>query len=598
MADFSRKNHPGLLSSLRYFFAAATVSLFFTGCNLVEPSDKIYLTSGGVDYYVLRKEWFQPLQVHLTRAAPLGRGVEKDAGSLIFWPLVGTSPEVEFRLVPSATVKKDWDLTQVRIYGNSREVDYLQENCPSCLHFIDDARIATFFEELERYWSGGRVQGEEARHYRTAIGLLGKYPDDPWLRNLYLHAALDGGELAEVARRLQQWRPEMRVENNAILMETFSRAEKALEARQLSRDGGNAWDAVQDLIQPGKNLEGRVAALPALVRYEQLASPRSAFQPALNAADLESTIEAAQVQILFHLFQGKRIQALNLAVGCYYLGNLLLTSEEEFHCTLGHKIQEMTLPRLKICALDGWEPGREPDELLEKLALLTEISLNQLKRGSIQLKEPVFFNSTGLHFNNNAEQTLEQFRRRIVELSQLYLAAAARQYRGESGEFPSVSEDLAPRLPGPWPEDPYADGPIRVFGSPTKFVIYSIGPDRVNQYGRKEYDPKGGEGDLIFQVRFKRKYPFPVGGVRGYNRSEILDLFPEGLPEDPFMVKMPGSGERQIQVSNTRPVYLYSPGPDLDVDTGPEGVFHSTLHYDPVNGIQSNGDLFVEIQKY
>ncbi len=78
------------------------------------------------------------------------------------------------------------------------------------------------------------------------------------------------------------------------------------------------------------------------------------------------------------------------------------------------------------------------------------------------------------------------------------LALAARTHRRTTGSWPANPEALAGIMS--WPRDPFTDSPLRAEVREGKLVLWSIGPDGVDDHGDKEWDRAKKTGDLVLTV--------------------------------------------------------------------------------------------------
>lgn len=79
-------------------------------------------------------------------------------------------------------------------------------------------------------------------------------------------------------------------------------------------------------------------------------------------------------------------------------------------------------------------------------------------------------------------------------------AVAACRYRTARGRWPDKLEDLVPDYLIVAPTDPFDGKPLRFKSGGDKIVIYSVGPDAVDD-GGAAYDRKTKAGDIIFKLR-------------------------------------------------------------------------------------------------
>jgi hypothetical protein len=79
---------------------------------------------------------------------------------------------------------------------------------------------------------------------------------------------------------------------------------------------------------------------------------------------------------------------------------------------------------------------------------------------------------------------------------------ALRCWRAETGHPPARLEELVPKYVRRMPVDPFSGKPLvyRVEGS--NWMLYSVGPDRVDDGGRSTAVSAPGKGDLLFDSRW------------------------------------------------------------------------------------------------
>ena len=79
------------------------------------------------------------------------------------------------------------------------------------------------------------------------------------------------------------------------------------------------------------------------------------------------------------------------------------------------------------------------------------------------------------------------------------LALAMCQYRAKNGKFPEKLDDLVPNFITFVPVDPFDGQPMRLKQIDGKLMIYSIGPDGVDNGGAR-YDEETHKGDITFEL--------------------------------------------------------------------------------------------------
>ena len=180
-----------------------------------------------------------------------------------------------------------------------------------------------------------------------------------------------------------------------------------------------------------------------------------------------------------------------------------------------------------------------------------------------------------------------------VKFELMKMAAAARYQFLFHESFPISCKDFLFIFPDGLPNDVYGRGEMKYLYRKMEkvFLCYSAGPDKIDHCGTIEYDPSNGTtslGDIILKIPEEKTYPFPREGLRANNANEVRKIFPHGLPMDIFAC----SGTT-LHITDTYPVFIYSFGPDADdwERENPNGL--PEVMYDPINGLNSNGDLWI-----
>ena len=68
------------------------------------------------------------------------------------------------------------------------------------------------------------------------------------------------------------------------------------------------------------------------------------------------------------------------------------------------------------------------------------------------------------------------------------LAFAASAYQADHGNYPESIEALAPQYIAAIPADPFSGKPLKLASVEGGLILYSVGPDLVDDGGNKEYD--------------------------------------------------------------------------------------------------------------
>jgi len=256
---------------------------------------------------------------------------------------------------------------------------------------------------------------------------------------------------------------------------------------------------------------------------------------------------------------------------------------------IGTALRGIASKGLTLYTLNSCETPQDIERLWTSLELLNEKEILDSSLVFSELEDPL--DLTDITEARVRHQTAN------ATFQDVRLAAAAIHHRLSYGDFPLKADEFSDLLKGGLPQDPFADVPMKFKANSNDYTVYSVGPDRKDDGALFAYDPTNGyvsQGDIALTVPRERKYPFPRSHVRAENRERLLRIFPQGLPIDPFGPKRPEPAS--LLISDTTPVYVYSRGPDTDIDTGDDmGRFTPSNLYDPTNGTISSGDLFLKI---
>ena len=103
----------------------------------------------------------------------------------------------------------------------------------------------------------------------------------------------------------------------------------------------------------------------------------------------------------------------------------------------------------------------------------------------------------------------------------LIVGLAVRAFELRTGRLPAKLDELVPNYLPAIPADPYdEDQPIRYRASGEDYVLYSIGPNRIDDDGVPRLSaPNGEEGDITSTLRFPLSVtspPSPTASRSGY----------------------------------------------------------------------------------
>lgn len=171
-----------------------------------------------------------------------------------------------------------------------------------------------------------------------------------------------------------------------------------------------------------------------------------------------------------------------------------------------------------------------------------------------------------------------------IRFKLLRAAAAAKRHYLTTGAPPASEQDFAPYFPRGLPKDSFGRGAVRFVEKPSgEFILYSVGPDGVDDGARKEFSwdvsNPGQEGDIILIAFAKSDRIIPREGIQARTKEELLKLLPESKLTEGLQIR---------DRSTTQRLAVYFVGPDYEDNFG-------QITYDPTNGYKSAGDMILEI---
>jgi hypothetical protein len=536
---------------------------------------------------LIPEEW-EELKIMPFIRLPIPRLTQMDSGTY-------------YELVPSSIMPGDWDL--IRYYWwlefdkerpSKDDISSLKLPHPSFLHRVDDSRVVEYFSSMYEY-PHEDVGREElaARFFELASGLLASYPDDLYVRTVYLDALLRKGAYEIVEERLKQWRQGYETAQDPFLREAFRMAEGAVNAKRLTDAGRNGCDFATEVLGPDYDLASRMQRFPDILHYEEYAAPLNSLIAPTSPGILNFMIslKVFQVEAIFRMFQGKRDQAVKILVASYHFGQLMSeTKDFSIDQVIGSWFRSIACKGLQVYALNWCERADEFHNLWKILEGFDH------RAQKLDLQKADVAQSMPLGQDQLIEDFYVRYRSGDVHFQLLRLAMAAKYRFVTQQAFPSSAGEFAPLLPDGPPKDPFGTEPLKFIAAPEKFTCYSIGPDEQDNQASVSYDPTNGtvsRGDIVLEVPREREYPFPRNRVKAATAEELRRQFPNGLPADPFA----DTRGRPLGISNTTPVYIYSYGPDTDESEARRAGdrYVPEIQYDPTNGTISQGDLFIAI---
>ena len=612
-----------------------------------------YLAEGGVGCYIIERRGLSQLAIEKVAVLQEGEYEVSFAGSRLRLECSSTPPRQwnEVReMLPSRAHPGDWDIVAYggiyRLLSGRPGLEGWIEQFRAkwfpvhaypkplprrlpYLHRVKDWRVATCFSQLDsmntslvtsatavspssmtlsgmlrraRQAAAERhAQMERTAAYRTAQSLLRDYPNDLYVRMMYLCVAARSGNVEEVGRRLEEWKNDIKAADDPYLSWTYNSAESWHRAHRLSAAGRNAYDLCQKVLSPETDLPTRLKLFPEVLEKDALVLPWIYGQkpePWLGFLDIQIAVKIFRAIATFDMFTGEREESLRLLSASARLGQMLTQDGATIPRLIGATLMSLAGGGLELYALNCCETEAEFRQLWETLEMLEKRAVSVTLDEVISLESPIYFyyqwSAIGL------DEPIVRLNHANSRFELLRMATAAKYRLVTQGSFPKSADQFAPFLPQGPPKDPFGDGPLKFLSTTDSLTCYSIGPDKNDNRATIAYDPTNGTisgGDILLKVPREREYPFPRGGVRAASVDDLWRQFPNGLPRDPFAsTRGKGLGTTMTAAGD---VYVYSYGPDVDEFKGQfTGTSHVLqAHYDPTNGIVSEGDLFIRLPR-
>jgi hypothetical protein len=255
--------------------------------------------------------------------------------------------------------------------------------------------------------------------------------------------------------------------------------------------------------------------------------------------EIQILSKVARAEAVLSLFKGDRAQSLETLAGSYWMGGSQNSGETPTERLIGVAVRTIAAAGLEMHSLNGCETAEDLKaawDMLEHLANLPGQETDSSWRdvitpivGEMKLSGPGAPNFQEFEIRQKVSD---------VRFAVVRTAVAARYHLLTAGAFSKSPAEFGPLLPdGPLGDCFATSAPLHFVAKPDGFHIYSVGPDGRDDAGAIPYDPTNGtmsRGDLAVRVPREREYPFPAGGVRVNTAAELLKMFPNGLPPDPF----------------------------------------------------------------
>lgn len=443
----------------------------------------------------------------------------------------------------------------IRTYLDSEELE-----APSSWLRLPDPRAVELVAQFE---------DQNPRQHALLDELLNDFPNDRTLWLLALDDAALSKDLELLRTRLDMWEDELAREENSTLRSAaayyslmFISDEQTREGRNLMvKLGALRFDKELPPMEDAKRLVLHASYEDVyLADSFPLVLPREFRTMSFQYFYLPRCLG---VEGDFHLLRGEVELALDLYFGLHRT-NTSMTGSSAYLIDrlIGIGRVSRTVGGLELAFLNGFLRG----EALEQHWPRLEEAYHAYVQAT--LRPPYLRMPDELSYIESDKRP--EYRTRAqhsrARMALVLSGAAVRHELLAGGDYPAEGADrFTTILPAIAPDPFSADAaPLRFRRDDAKdFVLYSIGPDRTDGRGLIEYDPTNGTlsaGDIRLFVPREREYPFPVDRELPQTQSEILLMFPWGLPPDPFADTRLSS----YVVTADDPAIILSFGPDGD----------------------------------
>lgn len=509
------------------------------------------------------------------------------------------------RHIPSVARRGDFD----RICGEPESAIALR----SYLTKIESADARYHFQTVEQYCADGQTDKELLSASAEAVErLLEDHPRNPAVRILYLNSLALREKIDDLTHKLNEWEPAFKLHRCPVIDREFHYMRLTAQSLVASSNGENLYDILEtqsnmgldEFIISARNLPLDLDYYP---RLDHIGAPS---RHDLTTAHL-ARLRLYQSVAVLAPFVGRRQLGEDMSIAMFILGR----TGEWSHGFWAGRMGELTrfkASRLiryhcnNVC-LDAEDTRRLFDRFEAVCHRNDRLSEEELRKW-FRLHEPT---EPDFDFGEfiTSSLTLE------AELALTRGVLAARHSYFVNGEFPwrdgRNADGLLLSRP---PDDPYSGTALQTKYDRGSMTLFSVGPDRHNDHGQTIYDPTNGvvsAGDIVATALAQPKYPFPRDGIRASTREELHRLFPDGLPP----VGFPSDPLLAIEGP---PVIVLSIGPDRMFSTNrvtqgeywrwiqmgeyrtetefPPIGYRPDVLYDPTNGLDSDGDLWVELK--
>lgn len=552
----------------------------------------------------------------------------------------------------SESAKEFWsNLTRSFKNMNYFHFVYEAKDAPlsSFLHRVDDPQLAEYYRL--------RINGDRSgKALQPARKLAANHPDDPFLSLHLVEMEALGGDAGKAFGLWEKWQNSHGKSSPPLLLHMAKRVSQTIDMARWKSDHPEEVSPLQVGDSSNMNLRELFDCYKNALSSEQLftsdttiVSPtRIIFCDIHSPDDLSFNLyPITRTMARLYYFQGRQGESLELFASFYRLAQSLSAFGGILQRRYGFMWLNFTPSKdLLFHVLNACSTKEDFIFCRDVLNRLHRFNMDEDVKSIFddELSPLVSFMKPGIRMNPLIYAQFSEPRQKLTRMNlQLVRAAcAARYYFTTTGNFPNSPKDFAPFLEEGIPRDLFTEkDPIRFFAAPDgDFVLYSLGPDGNDDKASVIYDKfnmESDNGDIVLKIPLKREFPFPGDKVRAANAYELLEQFPNGLPLDGFSNKRE-SPLSILESTDKHPLVIFSFGPDWDEadykplgrsdlekiepvptpepepgctinrnlqkvlrrsETVPSPPGYWTLEpmYDPTNGANSNGDLFIEIPR-
>jgi len=523
---------------------------------------------------------------------------DRDSLTLIYGK-EGESIQVELKYKPSPKVAGDWDLVGM-LYSGDAVSDKrilqpgvtLKTPLPSYMHRVNDRRVAEYYATISN------KDGYKS-DLSKAIALLKDFPDDPYIRVIYLDALMRNEKWDELAEKHNLWRSDLEKSENPFLSRISRVMEQGIAAHRLSAEHQNAADYLcligeRNVSESFESLIEKVFACRGNIL--PVFPPTMGFEPSIpNFLSAQIQTKVLRTEAVFAMLKGDNERALHILNVTYRLGQVFCGRTNLISTLIGIALKAITCGGMEIYLANACRTPEEVKTFFETLRTLRVTDETLHWDDYKYLESPLSEAQDEAGMGPNYSEAITRWNTAEAKSRLLLAGAAARHNFLKTGEFPREASGFAPLLPEGPPQDPFTGTPLRFIGNRDPFVVYSVGPDKKDDKAAFLYDPTNGTispGDVFFEIPRKPRYPFPPKGQLASTKVGLLKQFPNNLPPDSFH-DVKGA---PLSITDTVPAKIISFGPDTDsARVRPDGTGLLPLQpaYDPTNGTISPGDLIL-----